>query len=47
MKKAFTTGIHISPVAVRAAAALFGVAVVGVLAVQLPDLVRYLKTERM
>lgn len=47
MKKAFTTGIHISPVVVRVLAAVFGVAAVGVLAVQLPDLVRYLKTERM
>lgn len=44
---AFTTGVHISPVAVRAAAGLTGAAVVAVLVLQLPDLWRYIKSEMM
>jgi hypothetical protein len=47
MRNAFTTGIHISPLAVRTAAGLLGAATVGVVALQLPELVRYIKAEMM
>lgn len=44
---AFTTGIQISPIAVRVAAGITGAAVAAVVALQLPDLWRYIKSEMM
>jgi hypothetical protein len=44
---AFTDGIQISPLTVRVAACLVGTAVIGVLALQYSDLVRYIKSEMM
>lgn len=47
MTKAFTNGIRINPLLVRVAAGLAATAVVSVVALQLPDLWRYIKSEMM